>query len=201
MTLINIFEERVGVFMIGYAFCASFCTFKSSFSALRKLCEGGEEVVPIFSERSLSCDTRFGKASDFLKLAEEITGRRAVTKIEEAELFGAISPLEYLVISPCTGNTLAKLAAGITDGVVTMSAKAHMRCDRPMLIALSSNDAASQNLKNIGALITRRNVFFAPMLQDSPEKKPHSLITEEASLLDAFYAMKRGVQKRPVFLC
>lgn len=186
--------------MIGYAFCGSFCTFKSSLSVLHELCLSGEDVVPIFSERALSCDTRFGKAKDFLEQAEEACGRRAVTKIEEAELFGAAAPLDYLVISPCTGNTLAKLASGITDGVVTMSAKAHLRCDRPLLIALSTNDAMSQNLKNVATLLSRRGVYFAPMLQDSPEKKPHSLVTEKENVIKAFYAMKQGQQLRPLFL-
>ena len=160
----------------------------------------GEDVVPIFSEHCLSCDTRFGAAFEFKRRAEEICGRSAVTKIEEAELFGSKSPLEYLIISPCTGNTLAKIANGISDGTVSLAAKAHLRCDRPLLIALSSNDAMSQNLKNIAALITRRNVYFVPMIQDDPKNKPHSLVSDSSLIKEAFRSMKLKEELRPLFL-
>ena len=186
--------------MIGYAFCASFCTLESSLKNLEEIKLMGENVVPIMSERCAETDTRFGKARDFITRIENICERRVVTSIVEAEKFGAISPLDYLIISPCTGNTLAKLACGITDGVVTMAAKAHLRCDRPLLIALSTNDAMSQNLKNIGTLLARKNVYFAPMLQDDPKGKPHSLVTDRTKIKDAFLAMKNGEQIRPLFL-
>ena len=185
--------------MIGYAICASHCTHKAALEVLSRIVSGGDEVVPIISERSRLTDTRFGRAEELVAEAERITGRRAVTEIREAELFGAHTPLEYLVISPCTGNTLAKLASGISDGVVTMAAKAHLRCDRPLLIALSSNDALSQNLGNIARLITRRGVYLAPMHQDMPDKKPHSLVTVPEEVYEAYLAFRRGEQLRPIF--
>lgn len=186
--------------MLGYAFCASFCTLESSIRVLSEIKDMGEEIIPIMSENSVSYDTRFGKARDFVERIEKICGNKTVTSIVEAEKFGSIAPLDYLVISPCTGNTLAKLAAGITDSAVTMAAKAHMRCDRPMLIALATNDAMSQNLKNIGALLSRKSVYFAPMLQDDPEKKPHSLVARESLIRQSLIAMKKGEQIRPLFL-
>ncbi len=186
--------------MIGYAICASFCTHSASLSLLEKIVESGEDVVPIISERCVATDTRFGKAKDLLARTEEICSRRAVLTVEEAEHFGSIAPLEYLIISPCTGNSLAKLANGISDGVVTMAAKAHLRCDRPLLISLASNDAMSQNLKNISTLLERKSVYFVPMLQDDPVKKPHSLVASSSMLLESYEAMKNGKQLRPLFL-
>lgn len=186
--------------MIGYAFCGSFCTLRSSMDVLRKLRSRGEDIVPIMSERVISTDTRFGKAEDFLREAEEICGRKVISTVEDAEPFGSIAPLDYMIISPCTGNTLAKLASGISDGAVTMAAKAHLRCDRPLLIALASNDAMSQNLKNIAAMLTRKSVYFVPMLQDDPIKKPHSLVAKRELIEEAFCKMKEKEQLRPVFL-
>ena len=185
--------------MTGYAICASHCTHKAALAVLERIVSTGEEVVPIISERALMTDTRFGKGEELRRRAEEICGRGAVTQICEAELFGAHRPLDYLVISPCTGNTLAKLASGISDGVVTLAAKAHLRCDRPLLISLSSNDAMSQNLQNIAALLLRKSVYFAPMHQDSPREKPHSLVMIEDDTYEAYLAMRRSEQLRPLF--
>ena len=186
--------------MIAYAFCGSFCTLNSSLEVLSELKKLGEDIIPIMSERCVSTDTRFGKAKEFIEKAENICGNKIVTRVEEAERFGSIAPIDYLIISPCTGNTLAKLAVGITDGVVTMAAKAHLRCDRPLLIALSTNDAMSQNLKNIATLLSRKSVYFAPMLQDDPRRKPHSLVANPTLIKDAYLAMKKGIQLRPLFL-
>ncbi len=185
--------------MIGYAICASHCTHKAGLEVLERIVKSGDEVVPILSERSLCTDTRFGRGDALRLAAEEICGRKAVTEIREAELFGAHTPLDYLVISPCTGNTLAKIALGISDGVVSLAAKAHLRCDRPLLIALSSNDAMSQNLANIATLLMRKSVYFAPLYQDSPEGKPHSLVMMPDAVYDAYLAMKFGKQLRPLF--
>ena len=186
--------------MTGYAFCASFCTLESSVKTLIEIKETGEDVIPIMSERCAAEDTRFGTAASFIERIEKITGHKLVTSIVEAERFGSIAPLDNLIISPCTGNTLAKLAAGITDGVVTMAAKAHLRCDRPLLIALATNDAMSQNLKNIGTLLLRKSVYFAPMRQDDPKGKPHSLVADGSKIKEAFLLMKNGGQIRPLFL-
>ncbi len=186
--------------MTGYAFCASFCTHAGSLRLMRELVARGEEILPIISENTQKFDTRFGKAQDFIREIEKTAGRKSVKNIVEAEPLGAISPLDYMVISPCTGNTLAKIAAGITDSAVTMAAKAHLRCDRPLLIALSTNDAMSQNLSSISSLLMRKSVFFVPMIQDSPRGKPHSLVADTERFMDAYAAMKRGEQLRPLFL-
>ena len=127
-------------------------------------------------------------------------GRDIVHTLVEAEPLGPATPLDALVISPCTGNTLAKIAQGITDSPVTMAAKAHLRCDRPLLLALASNDSLSANLQNIAALLLRKGVFFVPMLQDDPARKPHSLVADFSLLPECLDAALEGKQKRPLFI-
>ena len=185
--------------MLGYAFCGSFCTFGKSLEALRRLVSEGHEIQPIISERAYSTDTRFFLAADFAGQVEEITGRHIIHTVEDAEPLGPKMPLDALIIAPCTGNTLAKLANGITDTAVTMAAKAHLRCDRPLLIALASNDAMSQNLSNIGRLLTRKSVYFVPLKQDDTVNKPYSLVAEMNLIPEALAAMKAGHQIRPLF--
>ncbi len=186
--------------MIGYAFTGSFCTLERSLDAMRALVRSGYEVLPILSENVRTMDTRFYLAEDFAAEAERICGRAATHTIEKAELFGAKAPLDSLIIAPCTGNTLAKLAHGITDTAVTMAAKAHLRCDRPLLLALSTNDAMSQNLSNIATLLARKSVYFVPLSQDDPMGKPHSLVADFSRLPEAFEAMGEGRQIRPLFI-
>ncbi len=186
--------------MIGYAFTGSYCTLKKSLGALEEIVNLGYDILPIVSENVYSRDTRFYKACDFVSEVERITGKRVIHTIEDAEPLGAKAPLDYLIIAPCTGNTLAKLANGITDTAVTMAAKAHLRCDRPMLVALSTNDALSQNLANLASLLARKSVYFLPVLQDDPRGKPHSLVADFSRLADGFAAMTRGTQLRPLFL-
>ena len=185
--------------MIGYAFCGSFCTFKESLAAFSGLLEKGYDLIPIMSENAYSTDTRFYKAEDFRETVSRLSKREIVHTIGEAEKFGA-NRLESLIIAPCTGNTLAKIANGITDTSVTMAAKAHLRCDGKLLIALASNDAMSQNLKNIASLLTRKSVYFVPMRQDNPLGKPHSLVTDFSFIPKAFDAMESDTQLRPIFL-
>ena len=186
--------------MIGYAICASFCSFSASLTTLERLVSSGEEIQPIFSERAFSTDTRFWLASEFASRVESLCGRDIIHTIADAEPLGPKKPLDALIISPCTGNTLAKLAHGITDSAVTMAAKAHLRQDRPLLIALASNDAMSQNLANVGALLSRKSVFFVPMRQDDPEKKPHSLVADFSRIPETLTALREGKQLRPLFL-
>lgn len=186
--------------MIGYAICGSFCSFSKTLTALERLIAEGYEVLPIMSERAYSTDTRFYRAEDFRKKLTEITGREIIHTVEAAEPLGPRTPLDALIISPCTGNTLAKIARGITDSAVTMAVKAHFRCDRPLLIALASNDAMSQNLSNIARLITRRSTYFVPMYQDDPKGKPHSLVADFDRLSESLSAMQKGRQLRPIFL-
>ena len=186
--------------MIGYAFTGSFCTLSRSIAELRGLVESGWEVLPIMSENAYATDTRFFSAADLRQAVESICGREIVHTIKDSEPLGPKTPLEYLIISPCTGNTLAKIANGITDTAVTMAAKAHLRCDRPILIALATNDAMSQNLANIARLLTRKSVYFLPLCQDDPTGKPHSLVADFSRLSDAFSAMREGRQLRPLFV-
>ena len=186
--------------MIGYAFCGSHCTLSHSLAALRRLRAEGVDILPIFSERVATTDTRFWKAADFCETVETMCGRKAVSTIVEAEPLGPVTPLDALVIAPCTGNTLAKMAQGITDSAVTMAAKAHLRCDRPTLIALASNDSMSANLANIATLLGRKQVFFVPMRQDDPEKKPHSLVADFTYLPECLTAALAGHQLLPLFL-
>lgn len=186
--------------MIGYAFTGSFCTHSESVRVLERLCSQGADVVPIMSETVYTTDTRFGKAADLIEKVEAICKRKVIHTIKESEPLGPSRPLELLMIAPCTGNTLAKIALGITDTAVCMSAKAHLRQNRNLLIALASNDAMSANLKNIGTLLNRKNIFFVPMRQDDVEKKPHSLVADFSLIEESFAAALEGKQPRPLFI-
>ena len=186
--------------MIGYAFCGSFCTLKDSLSVLEGLSGKGYEIQPIMSEMAYSTDTRFFNKEELRRKIRSITGREIIHTVRDAEPLGPTSPLSALIIAPCTGNTIAKLATGITDSAVTMAAKAHLRKDRPLLIALASNDAMSQNLGNIGKMLSRKSVYFVPMRQDDPSGKPHSLIADFSLLEKSLELMMESKQQRPLFL-
>ena len=186
--------------MIGYAFCGSFCTLSASIAALKELIRLGLEIQPIMSERVYGTDTRFYKAEDFKKEVLTLTKNEIIHTVEDAEPLGTSSPLDALSVAPCTGNTRAKFASGITDGAVTMAIKAHLRSDRPTLICLASNDGMSQNLKNISFALSRKSVYMLPMKQDNPEKKPHSLVSDFDMLREGYEAMLKGKQLRPLFL-
>ena len=186
--------------MIGYAICGSFCSFSASLRALEGLVNAGYDIQPIMSERAYFTDTRFWLASEFAGRVEELCGKKIIHSIADAEPLGPQTPLDALIIAPCTGNTLAKLNQGITDSTVTMAAKAHLRQDRPLLIALCTNDGMSQNLSNIAGLLTRKSVYFLPMRQDDPISKPHSLVADFSRLPDGLSAMQEGRQIRPLFI-
>ena len=185
--------------MIGYALCGSFCTFAQSLAAMKELVAQGEELLPIFSFNAATTDTRFGKADDFLWQVSDICGRSPILTIAGAKPLGPKIALEALIIAPCTGNTLAKLALGITDTPVTMAAKAHLRQNRPLLLAIATNDAMSANLKNIAALLEKKSVFLVPMRQDDPEKKPHSLVADFSRIPACLASARNGRQERPLF--
>ncbi len=185
--------------MIGFALCGSFCTIKNALLELEQLASG-YEVQGIVSEAVSQTDTRFSPAAKVLAQMQELTGRAVISDIVGAEPLGPRTPLEALVICPCTGNTLAKMANGITDSSVTMAAKAHLRSNRPLVIALASNDALSANLGNIGQLLTRKNVYFVPMKQDDPEGKPHSLVADFTLLPKTLQAAMEGRQYQRLFL-
>lgn len=186
--------------MLGYAFCGSFCTHGRALEELRKLVDDGYEVQPIFSETVWNTDTRFGSAHVLKKRVEELCGHSIIHTVVDAEPLGPQIRLDAMILSPCTGNTLAKLANGITDNAVCMAAKAHLRSDRPLIISLASNDALSANLKNIATLLSRKCVYFVPMRQDDPEQKPHSLVADFSLLRPTLDAAFEGRQFRKLFL-
>lgn len=186
--------------MLGYAFCGSFCTHASSLTELQNLVTEGYEVQPIVSETVWKTDTRFGNAMALCNKIEEMCKRPIIHSVVDAEPLGPRTALEALIIAPCTGNTLAKLSNGVTDTAVCMAAKAHLRGDRPLILALASNDALSANLKNIATMLTRKCVYFVPMIQDDPEKKPHSLVADFSFLRHTLHAAMEGRQFRKLFL-
>ena len=183
---------------IGVALTGSFCTYEKAFAQLRKLKEEGAELVTIFSNASQTIDSRFGSPEDFMKEAEEITGSRPLLTISQAEPIGPKSLLDLLILLPCTGNTAAKLANGITDSPVLMAAKAHLRNEKPLLISISTNDALGMNMKNIGILLNVKHIFFVPFGQDAPEKKPNSMIAKTEMLIPAAEAALEERQYQPV---
>ncbi|MBE6679629.1 MAG: dipicolinate synthase subunit B [Ruminococcaceae bacterium] len=185
--------------MIGYAFCGSFCTLSKSFSVFQKMISDGKTLLPIVSENVYKTDTRFGRADEFCASLENASGNEVIHTFFEAEPLGPKIVLDALVICPCTGNTLAKIANGITDTAVTMAAKAHLRSDRPLVIALASNDALSANLKNIATLLERKNVYFVPMKQDDPVNKPHSLVADFSRLEETLENAMNGKQIQKIF--
>ncbi|MBQ3182065.1 MAG: dipicolinate synthase subunit B [Clostridia bacterium] len=184
--------------MIGYAMCGSFCTLERSIDELELLCLSGYEVMPIMSEICYATDTRFGKAKDRIRQAEELCGNAVIHTVFDAEPIGPKALLDALIISPCTGNTLAKLAQGVTDSSVTMAAKAHLRNHRPLVIALATNDALSANLKNIGKLLEKKNVYFVPFAQNDPVKKPDSMIADFSLIGDTLAEAMEGRQIQPI---
>ena len=186
--------------MIGYAMCGSFCTIEASLKQMKRLADSGCDIQPFMSETLYGTDTRFGSCEDIAKKTELICGHKIVHTIAGAEPFGPSIKLDALVICPCTGNTLAKLACGITDTAVCMAAKAHLRSNRPLLIALASNDAMSANLQNIATLLNRKNVFFVPVRQDDPTSKPHSLVADFVQVPTALEQALAGRQMRKLFL-
>ena len=182
---------------LGLALCGSYCSYEKLFAALPPLLEH-YTLVPIMSDTAAETDTRFGTAADHLRRLTELTGRPVVTTIAEAEPLGPKEPMDALLIAPCTGNTLAKLAHGITDSAVTMAAKAHLRNGRPVVIALSTNDGLSGSAENIGKLLNRKHFFFVPFGQDAPESKPSSLQADFTLLDEAVAAALRGEQLQPI---
>ena len=182
---------------VGYALCGSFCTFARAVPVIGTLIGMGAEVFPIMSENAYSTDTRFGRAADHVREIEHVTGRSVIHTIAQAEPIGPKKLLDVMVISPCTGNTLAKLTTGITDTPVTMAAKAHLRSGRPLLLAPATNDGLSASAKNIGALMNTKNVWFVPFQQDDSEKKPCSLIAHFELIPEAIEKALAGEQLQP----
>ena len=185
--------------MIGFAMCGSYCTHAEALKVLKVLAEK-HDTLPILSENAYCTDTRFGQSSNLILELERLSGHPVIHTIKEAEPLGPKVSLDCLVICPCTGNTLAKLALGVTDTAVTMAAKAHLRCGRPLVIALASNDAMSANLGNIARLLNRKNVYFTPMIQDDTVNKPHSMVCDFGKVELTMDNAMKGLQTRPIFL-
>ena len=185
---------------VGFAVCGSFCTHEKVLEALKTLTELYETVIPIASEISAYTDTRFGTSDDLLDRLEDLTGHEVLCDIPAVEPIGPKGLLDVLVIAPATGNTLAKLAAGITDTAVTMAAKAHLRNGRPVVIAMASNDGLSAGTKNIGELLVRKQYYFVPFGQDSAILKPCSLVADFTKLPETVDAALRGEQIQPLLL-
>ena len=162
---------------IGVGITGSYCTYKKVFEQLEKLSKTGANLYTIFSDNASTTDTRFGKSKDFLAKAKEICGKEPILTIPNAEPIGPKSLLDLMIIAPCTGNTISKLANGISDTPVLMAAKAHLRNNRPLVIFLSTNDALGMNLKNIGILLNTKNIYFVPFGQDNCLSKPNSMIS------------------------
>lgn len=184
---------------LGLAICGSYCTFDKILPIAESLAET-YELTAVLSESSAETDTRFGRAEDFCARIEAITGKPLIHTITSAEPVGPKKLFDVLAVAPCTGNTLAKLASGVTDSAVTMACKAHLRNGRPLVIAVSTNDGLSANAKNIGELLNRKNHFFVPFRQDDPAGKPSSLIAELSLLQETVEAALAGKQLQPLVL-
>ncbi len=185
---------------VGVALTGSFCTFEKMFAELEKLAAAGADVYPILSNASQSIQSRFGKPDTYVIKIKEITGREPITSIEGAEPIGPKGYLDVLAILPCTGNTAAKLANGITDTPVLMAAKAHMRNNKPLVISISTNDGLGMNLKNIGVLCNSKNIYFVPFGQDNYEKKPNSLVAHTQLLIPTLEMALEHKQYQPILM-
>ena len=183
---------------IGIAYTGSFCTFKKAFDELEKLVKTGARVKTIFSFNSQKINSRFGKSNDFIDRAEKLTKVKPILTIEGSEPIGPKKLLDILVIMPCTGNTMAKLANAITDTPVLMAAKAHLRNQKPLLIAVSTNDALGMSMKNIGLLLNSKNIYFIPFGQDDPENKPNSMVAHLEFLIPSIEKALNGQQIQPI---
>lgn len=184
---------------VGFALCGSFCTYASVFPVMAELAKS-HRVIPIFSQSAYTLDSRFGTAQSHIDRATAICGQPPLHTIPEVEPIGPKKLLDALVIAPCTGNTLAKLAHSIADTPVTMAAKSHLRNGRPILLAVSTNDALAGAAENIGKLLCRRNFYFVPFGQDDPIKKPTSMVADFSKLPQALEAMMDGRQIQPILL-
>ncbi|MGE5495218.1 MAG: dipicolinate synthase subunit B [Burkholderiales bacterium] len=185
---------------IGFAVTGSFCTYKQVMPVIEELVGIGADVVPIVSFNAASIDTRFIKAEDFRKFLKETTKHEILDSLVEVEPIGPKKLLDLVIIAPCTGNTLAKLALGITDTPVVMAAKSHLRNSRPVLIAISTNDALAANAKNLGLLLNTRNVYFVPYRQDDPAGKNTSIVADMSKIIEAACLALEGKQMQPVML-
>lgn len=185
---------------LGFAMCGSFCTFRNVLSELEQLRKQYPHIIPIMSETSYETDTRFGSAEEFRQALEDICGHRVLHTIAETEPIGPRKLLDALIIAPCTGNTLAKLANGIADTSVTLACKAHLRNRRPVILAVSTNDGLGANAENLGKLLARKHMYFVPFGQDAPSAKTCSLVADFSLLPQTVAAALDGAQLQPILL-
>ncbi len=183
---------------IGFAMCASFCTFSKSLAIMKDLIAEGAEIIPIMSLNAANTDTRFGKADEIKGRITELCGREIIESIEGAEPIGPKKMCDLMLVAPCTGNTLAKLACGITDTPVTMAVKSHLRTERPVVLAVATNDALSASARNIGELLNRKHYYFAPLCQDDPVSKPRSVVFAEETIVPTVREALAGRQLQPI---
>ena len=186
---------------IGFVLTGSFCTFKKTIPKMKELIEKeGADIIPIMSYNSYNLDTKFGKAEDFKKEIEDITGKEIIHTIQGAEPIGPKKMTDIMVVAPCSGNTIAKLALDIIDTPAVMACKSHLRNDRPLVIAPSTNNGLSGNAENIGKLLNRRNYYFVPFKQDNPITKPRSIVFDESYLIKTIKFALEGEQISPILL-
>lgn len=189
----NLSGKKVGIALTG-----SFCTFERTFVELQKLADTGADIYPILSDASQTIESRFGTPDTYIAQIKDLTKKDPIISIEGAEPIGPKAYLDVLAILPCTGNTAAKLANGITDTPVLMAAKAHMRNNKPLVISISTNDGLGMNLKNIGLLCNSKNIYFVPFGQDSYEKKPNSLVAHTNLLIPTLEMALEHRQYQPI---
>lgn len=191
---------RLANVRVGFALTGSHCTIAEVMPQVKKLVAEGAIVYPIISETVDRMDTKFGPARQWKEMLEEITGKPPINTIVDAEPIGPGKMLDVAVVAPCTGNTLAKLANGIVDGPVLMAVKAHLRNQRPVVLAVSTNDGLSMNAKNIGLLLNTKNIFMVPFGQDNPQEKPNSLKAKMDLLVDTIVLALAGKQYQPLLV-
>ncbi|OON99908.1 MAG: dipicolinate synthase subunit B [Epulopiscium sp. Nele67-Bin004] len=185
---------------LGVALCGSFCTFASAVKMIQNLVDLGVDVHPIMTDHAYEITTRFGKSEDFIAQIEEITGKEILHTIPSVEPLGPKGVIDAILIAPCTGNTLAKLANGITDTAVPLAAKALLRNAKPVIIAISTNDGLGLSLKNIGEVIHNQSIFFVPFGQDDPINKPYSLIADLALVPETIEMAINYKQIQPILI-
>lgn len=184
--------------LIGYCITGSFCTISKSLQTIEELVRRGDQVLPIISEHVRDIDTRFGSAQSIIDKITELTGRMPVTTIVESETLGPVVKCDIMVVAPCTSNTLSKLVRGITDNTVTLAVKAHLRGERPTLLAVCTNDGLGASAKHIGLALERKHFYLCPMYQDAPEQKPRSLVSDFNKLIPAIDCAVKNMQIQPI---
>jgi len=185
---------------VGFALCGSFCTFEKAIGLMRRMRDEGYDITPIMSHNAYTMDTRFGRAEDIIAEIAEITGKSPMHTIQQAEPIGPRELVDVMLVAPCTGNTLAKIACGITDTPVTMAVKSHLRRCAPVVLALSSNDSLSANAQNMGRLMNTKNIYFVPLMQDDPDKKGRSAVADLNLAERTIAAAIDGVQLQPILM-